>query len=129
MTRDIFLGFKFAVFIRTRDHASYPSLPAEFSRPFDAHESSEIVPLKKGLHVTKAVSSEHLDVFVDSVRDEYVFQGLSLPGELGLGVTVSPLEFVVAIDHEAIHTRAFRKNLFGHYQCPVLDHSVMNPSN
>src|SRR6516164_3117602 len=63
-------------------------------------EAAEIVPLEEDLRPMKTDRAQQGAIFLQSIRDEDVFECLALLSDLDFRVTVAPLEIVIVLDEQ-----------------------------
>ena len=71
---------------------------ASIMASLDRHDAAEVVPLEDHMHVAEAGLQQQFAVLEQLVRNQDVLQGLALLRDLGLGVTITPLEVVLVLD-------------------------------
>src|SRR5579872_2951735 len=98
-------------------------------RLFHAQESGEIEPLEKCLHHLKTIASKQIDILLQTIWDQNVFQCLPLTRDFSIRVAVPALEFVVEVNKQPVHIAVVGEDLLGHDQHAIVDQSVIDPAD
>ncbi|MCY1239276.1 hypothetical protein D9M72_520640 [compost metagenome] len=78
----------------------------------DRDDAAEIVPAEKHLDAAESCFLQELEVFLQTVGNEHVFECFALLGDLDIGVAVAALVVVVVLDEQAVEGRVLAGELF-----------------
>ena len=82
------------------------------SPSFGGYHPTEVIPLEEHFALAEAAVQKQLEVLLEAIRNEHVFQGFAFLRDLKLAISVAPLQGVIIFDEGAIELGIPAENLF-----------------
>src|SRR5579883_1406138 len=92
-------------------------------------KSCEIKPLEECLDGSKSIACEQLEIFIDTVWDQDILQGLPLANDFDFRISLAGFICLVQLHEKPIQVAATSEHLLRHDKHAAVDEAVPNPPN